>query len=43
MLENSSMNDSKRTARRSTSWVKRLYATTAGMAAKRPIAVAISA
>src|SRR5450830_621730 len=43
MFENSSTKLSKRVARRSMSWVKRLYATTAGIAANRPMAVAISA
>src|SRR5262249_27996658 len=43
MLENSSMKLSKRIARRWMSCEKRLYATTAGIAAKRPIAVATSA
>ncbi len=37
------MNESNRVASRLRSSAKRLYATTAGIAAKRPIAVAISA
>ena len=43
MFENSSMKFSKRTASRSVSWMKRLYAITAGIAANSPMAVATSA
>jgi biopolymer transport protein ExbB/TolQ len=43
MFRNSTMKLSKRTASRSTSCEKRLYATTAGIAANRPIAVAVPA
>src|SRR5690606_12335627 len=43
MFRNSSMKLSKRMDSRSISFVYRLYATTAGMAANRPMAVAMSA